>query len=509
MRQVREVLRQKWGMGRTLRQIARSCGVSRDTVTEYVRRAEAAGLSWPLPADLDDAALDARLFPGNPAHLNQRPEPDFPWILKELRRKHVTLWLLWTEYKRQHPDGYQYSHFCERYRQWVKTTEITFRQVHKAGEKVFLDFAGDTVEVVDPFTGELFQGHIFVAVQGASNYLYTEAFPGEGMCAWVMGVRHALEFFKGVPRALVPDNPKATVVRPCRFEPELNRVFQEMAAHYGTAVLPAPPRMPRAKAKVEAGVKFVETRILAALRDRTFFGLTELNRAVREAMVELNEEPFKKLEGNRRSCFEELDRPALLPLPALPYEFAVWKRARVHIDYHVEVEGNFYSVPYRLAHREVEVRLTARLVEVLFQGKQVAAHQRLWGKGRTSTIPEHLAPAHSKHREWTPERFASWAATIGPSTVKLVHDILESRPHPELGFRSCLGILSLGKRYGPERLEAAAGRALSFRALSYRHIRSILEKGLDQVPAETVSAPAPLQHSNLRGAAYYGGGQVH
>ncbi len=481
MRQVREVLRLKWEMGLTLRQIDSSLGISQDSVTHYVRRAEAAGLAWPFPAEWDDAALESRLFPGCQPK-TQRPQVDFAWVHKELARKHVTLWLLWTEYQRQHSDEYQSSHFCDRYRRWAKTVDVTMRQNHRAGEKLFVDFAGDTVPVVDPSTGEVFAAHVFVAQLGASNYLYAEVFPGEGTCAWVMGVRHALEFFGGVPRVLIPDNPKAVVTRPCRYEPELNRVFQELASHYGMAVLPAPPRTPQGKAKVEAGVKFGEQRILAPLRDRTLLGLAKLNLALREGVQARNEEPLKKLEGNRRR-FEELDLPALAPLPSAPYEFSVWKRARVHIDYPGEVK-------------------------VLHQGKQVALHPQGGGRGQAFTLPGHLAPAHRKDLEGSPERFLSGAATIGPSTVEVIQRVLERPSYPEQGLCSCLGILKPAKPYEMTPLEAAA-RAASFDAISYRHGHSILEQGLDLVPWDWGRNCTLPRHANLRGAAYYGGREVY
>ena len=501
MRKVREVLRLRHELGLGLRQIARSLGLSHSTVSGYLGRAEAAGVLWPLPEDLGDAELEARLFPGSEGQGRRRPEPDWGRVHRELRRKGVTLQLLWLEYKREHPNGYQYSRFCDLYRRWLKTADLVMRQVHRAGEKVFVDWAGLTVPVVDSATGEVREAYVFVGALGASNYTYAEASFSQALPAWITAHCRMFEFFGGVPAVVVPDNPRTAVVQSCRYEPDLHPTYREMAAHYGTAIIPARPKKPRDKAKVETAVQAVERWVLAPLRNRTFFSLAELNQAIREGIEQLNARPFQKLPGCRKGLFETLDRPALKPLPPTRYEFAEWRKARVNIDYHVEVDKNFYSVPYQLVGQEVEVRLGATTVEVFYQGQRVAAHARSSGKGRYVTEDRHRPAAHRRHLEWTPSRLVAWAGNIGPETAQLVRLLLASRPHPEQGYRSCLGLLRLARQYGASRIEAAAARALAIGALSYRSVKSILERGLDLVPlpAEASHTPAPLRHTNLRG----------
>lgn len=431
------------------------------------------------------------------------------WIHRELRRKGVTLQLLWAEYKQMHPtEGYQYSQFCQRYYQWRQRLNLVMRQNHRAGEKLFIDYAGQTVPVTDPATGEVRQAQIFVAVLGASNYSYAEAMWTQELGPWIGAHCRALEFLGGVPAILVPDNLKAGVYRASRYEPEINATYQEMAAHYGTVVIPARPRKARDKAKVEAGVLLIERWILAALRNRQFFSLAELNEAIAELLVVLNDKPFQKLEGSRRSLFETVDKPALKPLPPQRYEFAEWKKARVNIDYHVEVRQHdirtYYSVPYQLVHQQLDVRLTATIAEIFHSGKRVASHPRVYRNGQYVTGPRHMPAAHRKHAEWTPSRIIRWAETTGPNTAALVQAILETKLHPEQGYRPCLGLLRLGQRYTPERLEAACTRALHLGAIAYRSVKSILERGLDRLPLMPPDdVPPPLSHSNVRGPEYY------
>lgn len=505
MRKIREVLRLSWGMGLGNRQIARSLQVSPGTISDMLRRARDAGLSWPLPEDMDDCALESRLYlhklPEVPAGL--RPQPDMGWIRRELRRKGVTLQLLWQEYKQQYPDGYQYSQFCERYRRWRESIDVVMRQVHRAGEKMFIDYAGQTIPVVDAATGTVRQAYLFVMVLGASNYTYAEATWSQDLESWIGAHCRGFEFFGGVSEILVPDNLPAAVTRPCRYEPGINATYQEMAAHYGTVVIPARVGKPRDKAKVENGVLQAERWILAVLRNQSFFGLGDLNGSIRKALDVLNHKPFQKLDGCRASLFESIDKPALKPLPATRYEFAEWRKARVNIDYHIEVDHNYYSVPYQLARQQVDVRLTAGTVEVLHKGKRVASHQRCYGKGHFSTVMEHRPASHQKYLEWTPSRIIHWAESSGPNTAEMVRIIMERRPHPEQGFRSCLGLFRLGRHYSPERLEAACGRALTLGAYSYRSVKSILENNLDLVSVEEHPVGPPIAHSNVRGADYF------
>ena len=507
MRKIKEVLRLKFELGLANRQIARSCSVNHSTVADYLSRAKAAGLDgWPLPADLDDEGLEGRLFPARPTTpAPTRTAPDWAAIHDELRsQKHVTLQLLWQEYKQSNPEGYQYSRFCELYGRWADKLDVVLRQEHRAGEKLFVDYAGDKVPIIDSKTGTITEASIFIAVLGASSYTYAEASWNQDLASWIGSHVRALEFFGGSPAILVPDNCKTAVLRPCRYEPDLNPTYQEMAAHYGMAVIPARVRKPRDKAKVEAGVLVVERWILAALRKRKFFSLAALNQAIAELLDRLNHHPFRKLVGNRAERFNKIDRPALRALPAEAYAFAEWKKARVHIDYHVEVEDHFYSVPYTLLHRQVDARYTAMTVEIFHRGQRVASHARSYKRGKHTTIDSHRPKSHQRYLEWTPERLVHWASTVGPFTAALVDQILQSRPHPEQGFRSCLGILRLGKTYSNERLEAAATRACTLKACSYQSVKSILATGLDrQLTLDSPPDHAPIHHDNIRGTDYF------
>lgn len=507
MRQVRDVLRLTLGEGLTRRQAAAATGVPPSTVIDCVARAKAAGLTWPLPEGMDDRDLETLLYNrrGSRPGRKRRPDPDWGEVHRELKRKGVTLQLLWIEYRQRDPGGYQYSHFCTRYREWAARVDVVMRQEHRAGEKAFLDFAGQTLPITDPKTGLMSEAQLFVAVMGASNYTYAELTPSQELPHWINANVRALEYFGGVPQILVPDNLKSGVTKAHRYEPQLNATYREMATHYGCAVIPARSHKPRDKAKVENGVLLAERWILACLRNRTFFSIGEANDAVWELLDKLNDRPFQKLEGSRRSLFEQLDRPALRSLPADKYEFATWRKATVNIDYHVEVERHYYSVPYQLARYVCDVRLTATMVEILHRGRRVASHRRSFVHGGHTTLPEHMPESHRRHLEWTPGRIVRWAQRTGPQTATLVDKIMASRPHPEQGYRSCLGILRLEKRYGAARLEAACARGVAIRAFSYRSLESILKNGLDTQPLPNAAPPtrAYRQHDNVRGATYY------
>ncbi len=508
MRKIKEVLRLKWLSEHSDRQIAKSCNISRSTVQEYLRRADHAELTWPTACDLDDTELEARLYPPNQtSHFSRASMPSMDYLHKELRRKGVTLQLLWHEYKEQHPDGYQYSFFCEQYRNWTKKLDAPLRQDHLAGEKMFVDFAGQTVDIVDTTTGEVIKAQIFIAVLGASSYTYAEATLAQDGSSWIRAHIRALEYFGGVPEIIVPDNLKAGVKNPCRYEPDINPSYQDFAEHYDTTVIPARSKKPRDKAKAEAGVLLAERWILAPLRNHTFFTLGELNQAIRPKLEELNNHSFKKLQTTRKRLYETIDKPALKPLPAHRYEYAEWKRATVNIDYHVEVDYHFYSVPYQLAREKVDIRFTSTTVEVLFKNRRVASHQRSYLRGKFTTLTEHMPKSHQRYLEWTPSRIIKWAAKNGPSTEKLVAKVMESRPHPEQGFRSSLGIIRLADHYTPQRLENACTRALAINGYSYKNVKSILKNNLDQQPLlfdHPEEAASPF-HPNIRGKGYYQG----
>ncbi len=507
MRKIKEVLRLHFESGLSERQISNICVLGKGTVRRFLKRAERAGLSWPLPPGVDDAALEKQLFPPPPSPAaGQRPQPDYATIHKELKGPNVTLQLLWEEYKQQHPDGYSYSRLSELYSEWSKRLDLVLRQEHRAGEKMFVDHAGQTVAIIDRLTGELREAYVFVAVLGASNYTYAGATWTRGLRDWISSHVRAFEFFQGCTRLVVPDNWKSGVKQPCYYEPELNPTYNDLAVHYGVGILPARPYHARDKAKVEAGVQVVQRWVLAALRKRQFFSLAELNEAIGELTGKLNRRRFRKLPGTREEFYRSIDLPVLRSLPAQPYVFAEWKRARVNIDYHVELEHHYYSVPYQLVGKEVQVRYTGAAVEILYQGKRVASHARSNRPGKHSTLPEHRPKAHQKYLEWTPSRIVEWAATMGPCTAQLAERIMAEKPHPEQGYRSCMGLIGLGRRYGKERLEAAAQRAIHLQAHSYPSVKSILARGLDRHNGiESAPLASPVEHANIRGAAYYAG----
>lgn len=505
MRQVREVLRLRHACGQSERQIAAAIGISRTTVAEYLRRAAVSGIGWPVPAGLDDAALEARLFspPFTPREA-LRPQPNWPRIHAELRRPGVTLMLLWQEYRAEQPEGYGYSRFCDLHADWRGGVSPTMRQTHLAGDKLFVDFAGQTLAVIDPATGEVRQAQVFVAVLGASSLTYAEVRWSQGLADWVGCHVNAFTFFGGAARQLVCDNLKAGVTAACRYEPGINRTYQEMAAHYGAAVVPTRVRKPRDKAKVEVGVQVVERWILACLRNRRPFGLEEANAAVRALLERLNARPMRRLGASRRELFDRLEAGRLLDLPPEPFEYAEWRRCRVGLDYHVEVLGHWYSVPHRLARAVVDARVTERGVELFHNGGRVAAHPRSPLRHRHTTTPDHMPSAHRRHADWTPARLRRDAAAIGSAAAGMVEAILAAKPHPEQGFRACLGILGLVRGYGAGRVEAACQRGLDIGARSYGSIASILRNGLDRAYApEPVPDTPPIRHPNIRGGGYY------
>lgn len=505
MKKAKEILRLKFEAGLSNHKIARACGVSASTVWDTVARFQTTGLGWPLPEGMSEGDLERRLYRKR-GSLEANPErvPDWAEVQRELRHKHVTLRLLWEEYKAQFPDGYQYSWYCERYREWRKKVDVVMRQEHKAGEKLFLDWAGDTLPLTDAATGEIRPCFLFVAVLGASNYTFAEPSLSQDLEAFLMAHVRMFEFFGGCPDLLVPDNQKTGVTKASRYEPDLNPAYTALAEHYGCAVLPTRPHKPRDKAKVEAGVLIAERRIIARLRKRTFFSLAEMRAAVAQQVRDLNERPFHRLPGSRRSQFLAEELPALRPLPAHPYEHHVRKKARVHIDYHVELLGHHYSVPYLLAGEEVEVRYTEAVVEIFSEGLRVASHVRSFAKTGATTDFSHMPPAHQAVADWTPERFQRWARTVGPETERLILAVLERYPHPALAYRSCLGILRLAERYEPSRLERAAERSLAFGGASYKSVSHVLAAGLDREALSVAHPrPEPLFHENLRGPDYF------
>ena len=368
---------------------------------------------------------------------------------------------------------------------------------------MFVDYAGQTVPIHDRLTGKIRQSQIFVAVLGASNYTYSEATWDQSLQNWIESHVRTFEYFDGVAKATIPDNLKSGVSKALRYEPDINPTYHDMAVHYGTVIMPARAGKPKDKAKVEVAVQIVERWILAALRNRTFFSLEELNRAIRELLIRLNEKPFKKLEGCRKELFETIEKPALMKLPRDPYIFAQWKKATVNIDYHLELNDHYYSAPCSLIHEKLDVRYTSKVVEIFFKSNLVASHKRDDTKGRHTTIPEHMPKSHQACMEWTPSRIINWAKTIGPSVAEVVETILNSRAYPEQGYRSCLGILRLARRYSDGRLESASKRAIAIRGFSYKSVESILKTGLDLKEVIVSRPQVAIMHENVRGSGYF------
>lgn len=502
MRHVREILRLRLFCGRTSREIGRSLRISHSTVQKYEKEAKRLGLDWNKIAAMSDEELST-VVRTKPVRDELKPLPDYCQIHQELQRPNVTLTLLWHEYKAVHPDGYQLTQFCGLYREFARTLRVVLRQTYTAGDVMFVDYAGQTVPIHNRQTGAVVQAQIFVAVLGASNYSFAEATADQTVESWVASHVNAFEYFKGVPRKVVPDNLKAGVTKACRYEPQINRTYADMIAYYETAVIPARVMKPQDKAKVEVGVQLIQRWILAALRNQKFFSLVELNKAIRELLIKLNERPFQKLPGSRKSVWEQEELPALKPLPATRYELAQWKEAKVHIDYHVELKGHYYSVPYRLVGQQVWLRYTTSTVEVLHREQRVASHVRDDNRGRHTTVEEHRPKGHQEFLSWTPAKILTMAGKVGSQTTAMMESIMNGRQYPEQGYRSCLGILRLAKMYSNERLEAACARGQKIGAHSYKSISSILKAGLDQKPVNAPTQTIKVAHANIRGSGYY------
>ena len=510
MRKIKDILRLRHEAGLSYRGIAQSLNIGYGTVVDYLTRARQAGLSWPIPEELCERDLGRLLFPTQPVSGQRRfSEPDFPAIHLELKNKTMTKQLLWQEYRQQHPeDGYSYAQFCHRYNEWLGRQQRSMRQSHRAGEKLFVDYCGPTLTVVNPDTGEARTAQIFVAVLGASNYTFACAHWSQGQADWLDAHVRAFEFFGGVPELVVPDNLKSAVRKTHRYEPVINPSYQQLAAHYHTVIVPARPYRPKDKAKAEVAVQIVERWIMARLRHQSFFTLFSLNQAIRFLLEDLNQRPFKKLPGSRASQFEQLDKPALRSLPTQPYEYAEIKQARVHIDYHIEYDKHYYSVPHHLVKQAVEVQGSSRMVTIYSQGKRLASHPRSYRQGGHSTCAEHMPPSHKAIHDWSPERFLSWADDIGEATREVVSHLLKEKRHQEQSYRRILALLGNARKYGRDRLNNACARALAIHSPTRSSVESILKQGLDQQPltaAETSTQDELFldHHENLRGEEYY------
>ncbi|MFZ3583581.1 IS21 family transposase [Loktanella sp. DJP18] len=503
MRKIRDVLRLS-AEGLSTRQIAASLAIGRTTLRGYLERADELGLSWPLPPSLSDTDLERQIYPRTARDVSNRAtQPDWAHVHRELRRKGVTLSLLWEEYRADHPEGYGYSRFCELYTRWEGKLSPVMRQRHPAGERLFVDYAGHTIDVIDPMTGEVRTAQLFVATLGASNYTYAEATWTQSLPDWIASHVRAFDFLGGVTAQIVSDNLKAGVTKACFYDPAINRTYADMATHYDTAVVPARPHKPKDKAKVEGAVLLVERWILARLRNRQFFSLGDVNAAIRPLLDQLNDKVSRHLGASRRQLFEQLDKPALKPLPVAPYVYAEWKKCRAGLDYHIAIDRHYYSVPYQLLKTELWARITARTVEVFHIGQRVASHVRTSGNGQHSTQRDHM-PAHHKFREdWTPQRIQAWAARIGPNVAIFAEVVMRDRKHCEQGYRTCLGVIRLADRFGRDRLDAACRRALEINARSYSSVHSILKNGLDSKTRARATEEPAINHPNIRGADYF------
>ena len=501
MRKIRETLRLRFEAGLSYRQISASTKASIGAIQKLITRAQAQGLSWPLPAELDDARLASLLYPGADPSTNGRlHEPHWPDVHQQLQQKGVTKQLLWEEYTQDFPNrSYSYSQFCERYKRWLKRQRRSMRQLHKAGEKCFIDYAGQTVPIVNPYSGEIREAQIFIAVLGASNYTFAEATWTQSLPDWLASHVRALEFFGGCPQMLIPDNLKSGVTAACRYDPQLNPSYQQLAEHYQVAVLPARPYRPKDKAKVEVAVQVVERWILARLRHYTFFSLAELNQCIKTLLEGLNHKPFKQLPGCRREAFERLDRPALQPLPTHPYRYVDIRTVKVNIDYHVLYERHLYSVPHQYVGERLELHASQHLIQLYFRGRPVASHPRHYTPG-TTTDPGHMPERHRQHQRWTPGRLKHWARQIGPDTLQWISTRLAEKDHPEQAYRLCLGLLNLSRQYPAQRLNATCRLANREGLTRLKQIRAVLKSNRDQLQCDLpLACELPQNHENVRG----------
>lgn len=505
MLKAREILRLKNEAGLSLREIGQACSCGKSTVSEILNRAEKAGITWPI--DLSDKQLMSVLYPPAQSKLSP-PEPDLEYIFSEMKKKNVTLMLLWEEYKRDHPDGIMYTQFCERYRNFKVNNKISMHKEHKAGEEVEVDWAGDTMSYVDTSTGEVRPAYVFVAVLPASSYPFAYAYEDTKTPSWIDAHVRAYEYFDGVPKVTISDNTKTAVIKPDRIDPVLNKSYNEMARHYRTTLIPARARKPKDKAADENMVLNVSRRIIAALRNRQFFSMYEINQAISEELVKFVHRPFQKLEGNRMSAFEKIDRPALQPLPATKYEYSEWKETKVQFNYHVEFEGFFYSVHHSHINSPCSVRATSKTIEIYIGTERIAAYPRNYNTfKRYKTQPEHMPENHKAVYGWSSDRFLSWADKTGPNTRELIGRILESREYPVQTYRTCMGIMRFANNHSNEIMETASREALDKNTISYKYLSIILK----QVTATTAQNQAEkiVKHDNVRGSSAFLGGGIN
>jgi transposase len=503
MRKISEVLRQRFELKRSYREVARSLNISTSTVSDYLARARAAGVSWPLPVELTEQELYDKLFLPVSTASADRPHPDWEVIHRELRKKGMTLQLLWREYRDEQPLGLGYSQFCSYYKRFLKAITPVMRQTHKAGEKSFVDYAGMKMPWFNAITGEIHEAEIFVGCLGASQLIFIEATATQQLPDWIQSHIHMFEYFGGVSAIVVPDNLKSGVTHAHRYDPDINANYQHMSEHYGTAIVPARTAAPKDKAKVENAVGIIERQILAPLRHITFTSIGEINAELSKRLAILNNQSFQKMKTSRRELFETVDKPALKPLPPNRYQYAEWKKAKIHIDYHFIFDDHFYSVPYQHARHAVEIRASAKIIECFYKSQRIASHMRSYKRYGYTTLSEHMPKAHQEHAKYSLSYIKSWSKKIGQNTADFIDHMMKARAFPQQAYRACYGLLRLGNQYGEERLEKACAKALLIRATRYQQIESILKNKLEEAPIHQPPIIQQSAHENIRGANYY------
>ena len=509
MRKISEILRQRYSLKRSYREISRSLNISNGAISDHIKRASAAGITtWKQIQGLTERELQDKLFPPETLQpkRSSRNKPDNAWIYREMSRKGVTLKLLWREYREHHPKGLGYTQFCMKYREYKRSINPSMRQSHKAGEKCFVDYAGMRMSWLDLRSNEIKQAEIFVGCLGASQYTFVEATPSQRIPDWIESHIHLFEFLGGVTEIIVPDNLKSGVTKAHRYDPDINANYQYWAEHYGIAIVPARANCPKDKAKVENAVGCIERQILAPLRDVTFTGIVEINQAIKPLLKQFNSQKLQKMDVSRLEMFKEIDKPALKSLPRNRYQYVTWEKAKVHMDYHCLFDKHYYSVPYKYINNKIEIRATTSTIECFYKGERIAIHQRSYKKNNFTTVSEHMPKAHKEYARWTPERIRNWAAKSGDCTKQFIEQLMASRSFPQQAFRACIGVIRLGEHFGNDRLELACAKALAVGATRYKQIEDILKNRVENIPLVSDSSNDEnliQDHENIRGANYY------
>ena len=502
MRKLRDILRLKLHCDLSIRQINRSLRISVGLVSKIVKAAHALGLDWSAVEAMDERSLAELFYPKADTRLaDKREVPDWVEVRMELAMPGMTKYLAWEEYAEKYPTrSFGYSQYCYHYSVWSKKQRRSMRQIHIAGEKLFVDYAGQTVAIVNSLTGEVRTAQIFVAVMGASNYTYAEATYTQALSDWVQSHARCFEFLGGVPQVVVPDNLKSGVTKACHYDPDVNPTYQQMAAHYGVAIIPARPYKPKDKSKAEVGVQIIERWILARIRHMTFFTLAELNQTIKALLEDVNNRVSKHLKGSRKHWFETIDKPNLSPLPLHAYEYTDIKPVKVNIDYHVQYDDHLYSVPHHLVGERIDLHAKFNMIELYFRGNLVANHARQYRYG-TTTTPAHMPKEHDIYHKWDKAKLVNWAKNVGPESLNWVETQFHRKSHKEQAFRVCLGMLNLGKKYPHSRLDKACAIANQHKLYRLKQIKDILQSNQDKLHQDNadITSTLPQAHENIRG----------